>query len=212
MQQPCNGVSKRLTTGCLFRHDGQRDRQTTAEACRGRGTVSFGDAKYHFDERSLGYAPDAGQQAGSEGRPSALPSKLAPRPQQVCHICGKPIESRYDYCGECAAKNSTACLISGARLGRVAAQNPQAKAHRRETKRRHDLARRGWSPSAHPAWLTGETYANQIQPRLARATLSRIASAIGVSIPYASDIRRGRRLPHPRHWEALAGLVGVTDS
>ena len=29
------------------------------------------------------------------------------------------------------------------------------------------------------------------------------------SIPYASAIRSGRRVPHPRHWQALAQLVGV---
>ena len=38
------------------------------------------------------------------------------------------------------------------------------------------------------------------------------ASAIGVSIPYASDIRRGRRRPHPRHWRALAELGGLPGS
>jgi transcriptional regulator with XRE-family HTH domain len=38
--------------------------------------------------------------------------------------------------------------------------------------------------------------------------LSQIAAALGVSIPYASDIRRGRRRPHPRHWKALGGLAG----
>jgi hypothetical protein len=32
----------------------------------------------------------------------------------------------------------------------------------------------------------------------------------GVSESYAADIRAGRRLPHPRHWEALAKLAGVS--
>ena len=27
--------------------------------------------------------------------------------------------------------------------------------------------------------------------------------------PYASNIRAGRRLPHPRHWEPLAQLVCI---
>ena len=40
--------------------------------------------------------------------------------------------------------------------------------------------------------------------------LSQIASAIGVSIPYASDIRRGGRRPHARHWQTLATLVNVS--
>jgi hypothetical protein len=31
-----------------------------------------------------------------------------------------------------------------------------------------------------------------------------------VSLPYASDIRAGRRRPHPRHWLSLAQLVSVS--
>ena len=38
--------------------------------------------------------------------------------------------------------------------------------------------------------------------------LHAIASRIEVSRCYAGRIRRGYR-PHPRHWQALAGLVGV---
>jgi len=91
----------------------------------------------------------------------------------------------------------------------VVAHEPRASARRRETKRRHDLALRNWPPSDQPDWLTDEMYANQIQPRLRDASLSEIASAIGVSIPYASDIRRGRRRPHARHWQALSKLVGL---
>src|SRR3984957_10955850 len=31
------------------------------------------------------------------------------------------------------------------------------------------------------------------------------------SIPYASDIRRGRRRSHPRHWKVLAELVSIAS-
>jgi len=30
-----------------------------------------------------------------------------------------------------------------------------------------------------------------------------------VSEPYSSDIQAGKRMPHPRHWQALAKLAGV---
>jgi hypothetical protein len=65
-------------------------------------------------------------------------------------------------------------------------------------------------PSSLPAWLNYETYTNQIQPRLALIAVSVIASAIGVSVPYAADIRSGKRIRHPRHWQLLASLVGVS--
>ena len=146
----------------------------------------------------------------AKGSPAQEPYKRVPSQQNVCVVCGKPIESSHRYCAECAAKNSTASLIAGAQLGRLAARSPTAKARRIETKRRHDLARGKWSQSSQPAWLTEDVYTKKIQPRLASATLSQIASAISVSIPYASGIRKGQRRPHPRHWRALAELLGVT--
>ena len=38
---------------------------------------------------------------------------------------------------------------------------------------------------------------------------ARIAEAMRVSEPYAAFVRCDRRPPHPRHWRALAELVGV---
>jgi hypothetical protein len=115
------------------------------------------------------------------------------------------------HCPDCSLKNSTASLIEGAKLGRVVGHTPQAEARRRERKRRHDLERQKWIPSDQRSWLTEDFYTKEIQPRLKEATLSQIASALGVSIPYASDIRKGRRRPHPRHWQSLADLVGMMN-
>ena len=98
--------------------------------------------------------------------------------------------------------------ISLAKEGRVAAQTPEAQPRRAETKRRHDLALKDWSPSSQPDWLTHEFYAEKIQPKLAGITVRALASTIDVSLPYASDIKAGRRRPHPRHWPAGAGAIG----
>jgi hypothetical protein len=48
-----------------------------------------------------------------------------------------------------------------------------------------------------------------LQPRLKGVALSALASALGISIPYAVDVRKGRRVLHPRHWQSLAVLVNV---
>ncbi len=146
----------------------------------------------------------------AKGSPAQSPYKRLPSQQNVCLVCGKPIEGSHRWCAKCAQKNSTSALIDGAKIGRVIAHGPQAQARRMETKRRHDEARSQWSPSNQPAWLTEEAYREQIQPRLSKASLSQIAAAIGVSIPYASDIRKGRRRPHPRHWQTLAKLAEVS--
>ncbi|PYX56277.1 MAG: hypothetical protein DMG76_15260 [Acidobacteria bacterium] len=61
-----------------------------------------------------------------------------------------------------------------------------------------------------PAWLNEEVYAPKIQPLLAKIANPAIISALGVSVTYAVAIRAGRRRPHPRHWAALAELVGIS--
>jgi hypothetical protein len=50
----------------------------------------------------------------------------------------------------------------------------------------------------------------QIQPALARVTKSQIRLLMGVSEPYSSYIQEGKQIPHARHWQALAKLVGVS--
>lgn len=147
-----------------------------------------------------------------EAKGAAGPRPIAvPRPEHICAGCGKLIEHSDQWCVECAQKNLTASFTVGRQLGRAVAQSATSKARRIETKRRHDDARRKWSPVDQPAWLTEEAYTKRVQPRLQGATLSEIASAINVSIPYASDIRRGRRIPHPRLWAELAKLAGVAS-
>lgn len=46
-------------------------------------------------------------------------------------------------------------------------------------------------------------------PRLAGVAVSALRSALGISEPYAAFIRSGSRVPHPRHWQTLARLVGL---
>jgi hypothetical protein len=66
-----------------------------------------------------------------------------------------------------------------------------------------------WKSRDQPPWLTEQVYQEQIQPRIARIGVPRLAAALGVSKPEATDIRTGHRLPHPRHWPTLATLVGI---
>jgi hypothetical protein len=93
---------------------------------------------------------------------------------------------------------------------RKRAQQPESLAKRSATQRQHKQAIHNWKPSDLPSWLTRDVYVKQVQPALATVTKSRIRSALGVSEPYSSDIRAGKRIPHARHWQALAQLVGVS--
>ncbi len=95
---------------------------------------------------------------------------------------------------------------------RVAAQQPQVLARLGEKQRSHRLAELAWKPEDKPVWLDETVYATQVHPKLANYSISRIAMTLGVSLPYASDIRAGRKKPHPRHWLALAGLADILNS
>ena len=70
-------------------------------------------------------------------------------------------------------------------------------------------AQRKWKPEDLPQWLDEEFYRREIVPRLSALTVKSIRTAIDVSHPYATLIKRGDRIPHPRHWDALAKLVGL---
>lgn len=138
------------------------------------------------------------------------PAIPAPNPQSICRGCGKSIAAGSTNCAACAVPVSSQRMSEVARLGRVASRTPVARARVAATQSRQAAARYGWSPSSQPDWLTEETYTEKIKPLLVGSSISEIASALKVSFPYGAAIRAGRRQPHPRHWEALAQLVGVT--
>jgi hypothetical protein len=133
------------------------------------------------------------------------------RPPHLCRSCGKPLkEQRNRTCGVCAIAMSRENLLEAAKLGRVATHTAEAEALRGATQRRQAAALKAWNPAERPDWLTEKMYREEVHPRLARITVPAISAALGVSEPYATDIRAGRRVPHTRHWQALAQLAGVT--
>jgi hypothetical protein len=102
-------------------------------------------------------------------------------------------------------------MVEVAKIGRVTAHAAGPLARLADTRRRHASAIRAWKPSSLPAWLDEDTYTRKIQPLLAGIANPVIMSALGVSVTYAVAIRAGRRRPHPRHWGALAELVGIFE-
>jgi hypothetical protein len=85
--------------------------------------------------------------------------------------------------------------------------SPTAEARRSATQTKQALALRKWNPSDLPPWLDEDCYRREILPRLSKFTVKKIRLAIDVSHPYATLIRRGLSIPHPRHWLPLAELT-----
>jgi CRISPR-associated endonuclease Cas1 len=145
----------------------------------------------------------------AKGGPLEKPAETAPQPPRLCRTCGAILKRGKRSCAACAVAVSRQGLIEAARLGRIATHSPKAEALRAATQRRHAAALKAWRPSEQPAWLNKNAYSQKILPRLSGLTVRVIASALSISEPYATDIRAGRRVPHPRHWPTLAKLVGV---
>ena len=133
-----------------------------------------------------------------------------PRAQSYCRECGVEIGRGRTYCANCVNALNTVGLIEAAKKGRVVAQSEVAQTRRSETQLRHRAAMDLWNSSDLPTWLNEKYYLTEIQPRLPRITLSELSAKLGVSIPYAVDVRSARRVPHRRHWQALARLVGLS--
>jgi len=160
-----------------------------------------------FDSHPMG----AGCASAPEAKGASVQAPLpAHRPPNVCLGCGKEVAAGSMHCATCAVEVSRNKMVEIAKQGRIASRSAESKTRLAETQRRQTTARWNWDPASQPDWLTEDFYTNQILPRLITCSLSQIASALGVSILYASHIRRGRQ-PHPRHWSGLAELVGIPD-
>jgi hypothetical protein len=131
-----------------------------------------------------------------------------PKSEHLCPGCEKTIQDRSSECARCAVRDATKNMLDAARIGRLTANGPEAQKKRTIKARKNALAQHSWKASDQPAWLTQEVFEQKIQPLLANVSMSGIRSSIGVSKWYAGKIRQGYR-PHPRHWKALAKLVGV---
>lgn len=147
----------------------------------------------------------------AKGRPHLRLSSL-PQPPHLCRTCGKNATKGYERCGSCRAAISTEKLIKGAEKGRLRSHLPKATAKRIAGRRRHAAAIRAWKAINQPAWLTEETYRREIQPKLLSVKLPVLMAALEISKPYATNLRNGKRLPHPRHWKTLAQLTGMSKN
>jgi hypothetical protein len=47
-----------------------------------------------------------------------------------------------------------------------------------------------------------EVFRREILPLIQNVPLRRLSKGTGLSLRYVSLIRRGERVPHPRHWDA----------
>jgi CRISPR-associated protein Cas1 len=134
-----------------------------------------------------------------------------PRIPQVkvrCPLCGSVVTTGSVYCANCVPDVNRENLLRQAKLGQIATHSAIAEARRSATQVKQAAALRKWNPSELPKSLDEDYYRREILPRLSTFTIKAIRLAIDVSHPYATLIKRGDRIPHPRHWLPLSNLVG----
>ena len=141
-----------------------------------------------------------------EVKGSDVPAVNQPKPEHVCGDCGVKIRRDKKLCSNCAKRATR----KNFRVGRKIAQHPEFLAKRSATQREHKRAIDRWKPSDIPTWLTRDVYKKRIVPALANVPKSEIRRVLGISEPYSSWIKSGRRIPHPRNWKALAKLATVS--
>jgi CRISPR-associated protein Cas1 len=135
----------------------------------------------------------------------------APLPSARCTCCGLMLKDQSrSYCGPCLKERKqeqVRAMKAGSRLVNTGQlKTDESKARQSETMRRRNRERAEWNAS-HPVQPRPEMFAQKILPELQRLSVRAIARATGLSSLYCSQIRRGLRIPHPRHWDALLNLA-----
>jgi len=145
----------------------------------------------------------------TETSASGSTSPALPKTQPRCLVCGTAVTTASRYCVSCVPTVNRENLLAQAKLGRIATHSATAEARRSATQRKQFAAIRSWNPSDLPRWLNEKAYKSMILPRLSKLTVKTIRLALDVSHPYATNIRHGAAIPHPRHWVKLANLAGI---
>jgi CRISPR-associated endonuclease Cas1 len=154
------------------------------------------------------------------------PSRRVHRPRSgnlvlpaSCRGCGGPVpDRRRRYCDQCRREQS-ATHVAGGRE-KAAAVLASLRAEQRDPAHGGHAAHiRGVKNAAHQravhAWK-GEApdpavFAAEILPGLRQRTVPDMVTATGLSQHYCSLIRLGKKVPHPRHWDALRSVAAVGD-
>ena len=137
----------------------------------------------------------------------------------ACALCGEPVlKRRRRHCDACmpkARREHGLRAIGAARkalaVQTAAGNDPRRSASvnrvRSEAVSEGHRRNRHWM-SEHPGQRDKAWFKREIAPKLDAFTLAEIASATRLSLAACSRIRAGAKVPHPRHWAALLGLVG----
>ncbi len=139
-------------------------------------------------------------------------------PKTVCVVCGGTLARGLRYCSGCrgvqqqesinAARPGAVATIAALRAqGRDPTHGGGAGARRRKAAATRQREVRESGGRTRDVAATREWFEREIRPKLQRVSIRTLTEATGLSPSYWSLIRRGRRVPHARHWAALQALL-----
>jgi CRISPR-associated endonuclease Cas1 len=156
---------------------------------------------------------------GMRRRPSGPVPTRAPMPVPTCRRCGGSLpHPRRVYCDECLPhyqreQYERASYTEGVEEARAHTQTRIDRTHggiakerRAERNVQRKRENREWEIT-YGKVMDMSIFTTDILPRIQGVPLSQLMRATGLSLRYCSQIRRGEKTPHPRHWEALAQIV-----
>ena len=162
----------------------------------------------------------AGAAGGSVRPPSPRPATVPrrrpqPKPLPACKRCGEPVPRRERvYCDACLphyqseqfaqafVNSGLSTLEKQKAAGRDTTHGGKAAKRRGQSIAERKRAVREWEREFGKVVDLG-VFEREILPLVRGVPLSRLVKATGLSLRYCSQIRRGEKVPHPRHWQAL---------
>ena len=141
-------------------------------------------------------------------------SKTVVRLTRNCEQCGHLVADKGKLCTKCREQfNANAIWLEAGRAvlaslrdsGVDPAHGGEAADKRGQTNRDHQHAVAEWN--AQNRVPDPDVFEHEILPGLQEVSLREMAASTGLSIDYCSKIRRGLRVPHPRHWSRLSLLL-----
>ncbi len=162
----------------------------------------------------------ASRSAGRDGirrRQSRLNHGRALSLPQACRICGSLLgRPERLYCDDCLSDRRREYVPRWAQSGQAALAQLRAAeadpahggsaARTRGKKLLSSMKEAARWRDEHGDEHDPERFRREILPRLQGITLRTIARKTGLSVDYCSKIRRGLRVPHPRHWKTLQDI------
>ncbi len=163
------------------------------------------------DRRSAGRD---GLRRGPRRTPKAATARSLP---SACRSCGLILDRPgRAYCDECRPEEQRGQVAAFSASGRAGlarlraegldpSQSAEAKGKMGKANAQRMREVRAWDREHERA--DPVVFRREILPGLQGIPLRRLAKATGLSVQHCGLVRRGLRVPHPRHWSVLAALA-----